>query len=75
MKYDKNTMTARGFIWVCAFVVGLSFAYGNPGEAFLKATPEQFDFGTIAEGETAAVTSVIQNIGKTRVEISNVRTS
>jgi hypothetical protein len=75
MKYEKNTVAACGFLWICAFVVGLSLAYGNADESVLKATPDQYDFGTIAEEQNAVVTTVIQNIGKTPVEITNVRTS
>jgi hypothetical protein len=65
-------MAARGFLSICALVVGLSFAYG---ESSLKATPDQHDFGTIAEEDNAVFTTTIQNVGNTPVEITNVRTS
>jgi hypothetical protein len=75
MKCEKTTMAARSAVWVCALIVGLSFAYSNANAESLKATPEQFDFGTVAEGEAAVVTTIIQNVGSTPVEITNVRTS
>lgn len=75
MKYKKTTMAARSAIWVCALIVGLSFAYSDASGASLKATPEQFDFGTVAEGTPAEVTAIVQNTGDTPVEITNVRTS
>jgi hypothetical protein len=75
MKCGKTTMAARGFLWICALVVGLSFAYGNASGAVLTATPDHYEFGTVAEGENAVVTAVIQNTGTTQVEITNVRTS
>jgi hypothetical protein len=75
MKFKKTTMAVRGFLCICAFVVGLTLAYGDASEAALKATPDQYDFGTITEEQNAVVTTVIQNIGKTPVEITNVRTS
>jgi hypothetical protein len=75
MKHKKNTTAARGFLWICALVVGLSFAYGDAGEAVLKATPDQYDFGTIAEEQNAVFTTIIQNVGSAPLEITNVRTS
>jgi hypothetical protein len=75
MKYHKTKMAARSAVWVCALIVGLSFAYSNANGESLKATPEQFDFGTVPEGTPAAVTTIVQNVGDTPVEITNVRTS
>lgn len=75
MKFKITTVAARGFLCICAFVAGLAFAYGDASEAALKATPDQYDFGTITEEQNAVITAVIQNIGKTPVEIVNVRTS
>lgn len=75
MKYKKATTTACGFLWICAFVAGLSFAYGDAGEAVLKATPDKHEFGTIAEEQNAVFTTIIQNVGNTPLEITNVRTS
>ena len=75
MKYAKTTMAVRSALWICALIVGLAFAQGNANSASLKATPEEFDFGTVAEGTPAEVTVAIQNVGNTPVEITNVRTS
>jgi hypothetical protein len=75
MKFEKTTMAGRRTVWACALIVGLFFAYSNASGESLKATPEQFDFGAVAEGEAAVVTTIIQNVGSTPVEITNVRTS
>jgi hypothetical protein len=50
-------------------------AYGSEGPEILKATPDHHDFGTIDEGQPAAITVVVQNVGSTPVEITNVKTS
>ncbi len=75
MKCGKATIAAGSVVWISTLIIGLSFAYGNPPGEILKATPEQFDTGTVAEGKTVEVTTSIQNIGSTPVEITNVRTS
>jgi hypothetical protein len=72
MKCQRTTIAARCFLLICALIVGLSFAYA---ESSLKATPDQYDFGIIAEEDNAVVTTIIQNIGSTPIEITNVRTS
>jgi hypothetical protein len=56
-------------------ILGLSLAYGNEKAEILKATPDHHDFGTIDEGQPAAITVIIQNVGNTPVEITNVKTS
>jgi hypothetical protein len=43
--------------------------------ATLTATPDHAEFGTIAEGTNAVVNVVIENTGKSQVEITNVQTS
>jgi hypothetical protein len=75
MKYPKIIPAARSFLWISAFLVGLTFAYSTASGESLKATPDHFEFGTMAEGENAVVTTIIQNIGNAPVEITNVRTS
>ena len=50
-------------------------AQGQEAAQILKATPAQFDFGTINEGVPAKATAMVVNAGKTRVEIQNVRTN
>jgi hypothetical protein len=75
MKYERAAKAARAVIRVCALMAGLSSAYSVPAGEVLKATPDHFDFGTIAEGTPAVATTSIQNIGKTPVEITNVRTN
>jgi hypothetical protein len=75
VKCGKAIVAAGGILWIAALMIGPSLASEDPAGEFLKATPEQFDAGTVAEGKMVEVTSVIQNIGKTQVEITNVRTS
>ena len=72
----KNGLKARaGSILLCAFVIGCTFVYGDSGAVILKATPDRFDFGNVKEGEPAVITTTIENVAKTPVEITNVRTS
>jgi hypothetical protein len=75
MKFLKAMAAAAGILWLATLTTGLSFASEDSAGEFLKATPEQFDAGKVAEGNKVEVTSIIQNVGKTRVEITNVRTS
>lgn len=81
MKHAKTTVAIKGVAWTCALIVGLSFAYvtsnayGASTEEVLKITPEQHDFGTIPEGDPAVTTAIIENVGDSPVEITNVRTS
>ena len=69
MKHGK--IAAKTLLWVGAFLFVISPAYG----ATLTATPDSAEFGTIDEGVNATVTVVIENTGKTNVEITNVQTS
>lgn len=41
----------------------------------LKATPDRFDFGMVAEGPPAVTTIILENTGDTNVVITNVRTN
>jgi hypothetical protein len=75
MKRGRAAVAAGCIAGAWMLIVGLTLAYGNPAGEILKATPEQFDFGTVAEGKPAVVTTSVQNIGSTPVEITNVRTS
>jgi hypothetical protein len=75
MKFGKATVATAIVLWIGTLVIGLSLAYGDSAGEILKATPEQFDAGTVAEGKTIEVTTSIQNIGSTMVEITNVMTS
>jgi len=75
MKCGKAIVAAGSILWIAAFVAGLSLASDDSAGEILKATPEQFDAGTVTEGKKVEVTSIIQNVGKTQVEITNVRTS
>jgi hypothetical protein len=74
-KYGKAAMAAKGITWAVVLVFGLALAYGNPDGEILKASPEQFDFGAIPEGEPAVATTSIENVGDSPVEITNVRTT
>lgn len=75
MKFGKVTVAVGSILSIGTLLVGLSLAYDNSTGEILKATPEQFDAGTVAEGKTIEVTTSIQNVGDTPVEIINVRTS
>jgi hypothetical protein len=75
MKGGKAMAAAGSVLWIAAFMAGLSLASDNSIPKSLKATPEQFDAGTVAEGKKVEVTAILQNVGKKRVEITNVRTS
>jgi hypothetical protein len=75
MKIGKAMAGAGSVLWIAMLMVGLSLASDDSTEKFLKATPEQFDAGTVAEGKKVEVTTIIQNAGNTKVEITNVKTS
>jgi hypothetical protein len=62
-------------VWICLVIFGLSLVYGSESEEIIIATPDHYDFGTIDEGQPAEVTAVVQNVGKTPVEITNIKTS
>ena len=68
-------LAAGSILWIATVMIGLSLASDDSAGEVLKATPDQFDAGTVAEGKKVEVTSTIQNVGKTQVEITNVRTS
>lgn len=70
----NGNMRIRAF-WICVVVATLFLAQGVSMGEVLKATPDQFDFGTLKEGATAVVTVEVENIGDAPVEITNVRTS
>ena len=75
MKCRKAMLAAGSILWIATVMIGLSLASDDSAGEVLKATPDQFDAGTVAEGKKVEVTSTIQNVGKTQVEITNVRTS
>jgi hypothetical protein len=75
MKCGKVIVAAGSVLWAATFMIGLSIASDDSAGEFLTATPEQFDAGMVAEGKKVEVTSIIQNVGKTQIEITNVRTS
>jgi hypothetical protein len=75
MKGGKAMVATGSILWIAALMIGQSLASDDSHGEFLKATPEQFDAGTVAEGKKIEVTTTIQNIGNTQVEITNVRTS
>ena len=69
MKHWKiaiNTLLCVG-----AFLFVMFPAYG----ATLKATPSHTKFGTIDEGPSVVVKVVIENTGKSQVEITNIQTN
>ena len=75
MKCRKTMLAAGSILWMATAMIGLSLASDDSAGVVLKATPDQFDAGTVAEGKKVEITSIIQNVGKTQVEITNVRTS
>jgi len=75
MKSGEAMLAAGSILWIAALMIGMSLASGDSAGEVLKATPDQFDAGTVAEGKKVEVTSIIQNVGKTQVEITNVRTN
>ena len=75
MKGGKAMVATGSILWIATLMIGLSLASDDSRGEFLKATPGQFDAGTVAEGKKVEVTSTIQNTGNTQVEITNVRTS
>ena len=69
MQFQKAIVTM-------AFTVILFFFHNGFAESnFLKAVPDEVDFGTVEEGSPAVVTVTVQNTGITPVEITNVRTN
>jgi len=75
MKCGKAVIAAGSILCIATLMIGLSLASDDSAGEVLKATPEQFDAGTVAEGKKVEVTTTIQNVGNTQVEITNVRTS
>ena len=75
MKCKKAMWTAGDILWIATMMIGLALASDDSTGEFLKATPDQFDAGTVAEGKKVEVTATVQNVGTTPVEITNVRTS
>jgi len=69
MKYVK--IVAHTLLWAGALLLITYPIYG----ATLTATPDHAELGTIDEGINAAATVVIENTGKSQVEITNVQTS
>ena len=65
------TIAVKTILCAAAFLLAMPQAYG----AVLIATPDHVEIGTIDEGINAVVKAVIENTGKTQVEIINVQTS
>ena len=69
-------MQFRGNVVILTFVILACVSLNGFSEnGFLKAVPDMVDFGTIEEGNPAAVTVTVQNTGTMAVEIINVRTN
>ena len=75
IKFAKSTTAKRCFVYVCVLIAVLSLTLGISMGEVLNATPGEFDFGAIAEGEPAVAVTSVENIGNTPVEITNVRTN
>ncbi|MBN1566489.1 MAG: DUF1573 domain-containing protein [Acidobacteria bacterium] len=74
MKRGKASVTAGSIFCMAMLFAGLSAA-SEDSAIILKATPDHYDAGTVAEGKTVEATATLQNVGDTPVEITNVRTS
>ena len=73
---DWKAMVGGGTILcIATLMMGLSLASDDSTGEYLKATPEQLDVGTVPEGKKVEVTTTIQNVWNSQVEITNVRTS
>ena len=75
MKSGKARVAAGGILWIAAFLIGASFASDDSAGEILVAIPAQFDAGTVLEGIIVEATTTIQNVGNTKVEITNIQTS
>ena len=75
MKSGKARVAAGGILWIAAFLIGASFASDDSAGEILVAIPAQFDAGTVLEGKIVEATTTIQNVGNTKVEITNIQTS
>lgn len=75
LKCLKTAGAIKGIMWACTLIFGLALTYGGSTGEVIKATPEQHDFGTIPEGDPAITTAIIENVGDSPVEITNVRTT
>jgi len=61
--------------WTFSILMGVATVYCAPTGEVLRATPGQYDFGIIDEGEPAVAITKIKNIGSVPVEITGVRTN
>jgi len=75
MKFGRVTVAVCSILCIGMLLIGLSLANDSSTGEILISTPEQFDAGTVAEGKTIEVTTSVQNVGNSPVEITNVRTS
>ena len=75
MKSGKARAAAGVILWIVVFLTGVSFASDDSAGELLIAIPAQYDAGTVLEGKIIEATAIIQNVGNTQVEITNVRTS
>ncbi len=57
------------------FLPGAPSGSGMTAVEGLKLTPDQFDFGSVDEGQPATVTVTVENSGNSRIDITSVRTS
>ena len=75
MRYGKIAGAAIKAALLGAFIAELSFVCAMPPGEVLKATPGEFEFGTIEEGKAAVAATSIENTGTVPVEITNVSTN
>ena len=70
-----KTIPAAGIISLSIFLSCVSFFHNSSADKYLKATPRQFNAGTVEEGKTIEVTTSIQNTWDKPVEITKVKAS
>jgi len=66
MRGGRAMVAAGSILWIATIMVGLPLASDDSAGEILKATPEQFDAGTVAEGKKVEVTATVQNVGAQR---------
>ena len=75
MSCRKAAVSFIAAVGVIVIFAGFLSVYAGETQQVLRITPEEYDFGTINEGDPAIVTATVENVGSASVEITNVRTS
>ena len=75
MEHGKMKAATEGVLTVGMFLFVFLLAQGMSMGEVLKATPDQFNFGSVKEGDPVEIVVEIENTGSAPVEITNVQTS